>query len=106
MVAPTPHRRAVVPRDVAIRTTGLKCRVANTAALVVHVPTPGGYAVPPMVGEEEEGRGEEVSKGGMNRRGHTHTLPPGTNSPAVPINLLPLRLHKHHAMRAPTTRTF
>jgi len=62
MVAPAPHRRAIVPRDVTIRTTRLKSRVANTAALIIHVPPPGGHAVPSMMGgvgggEEEEGGG-------------------------------------------------
>lgn len=48
MVAPTPHRRAVIPGNVAIRTTGFECRVANATALIIDIPPPGGHAMPPL----------------------------------------------------------
>jgi hypothetical protein len=91
VVAPTPHRRAVVPRNVTIRTTRLKGRVANPAALIVHVPSPGGYAVPSMVGyvqggrRERRGGGQSGWTGGASGQGD-----PGTRSPLFPALLNPI----------------
>lgn len=63
MVAPTPHRRAVIPGNVAIRTTGFECRVANATALIIDIPPPGGHAMPPMSGVEVHGNGRKWGKG-------------------------------------------
>lgn len=107
MVAPTPHRRAIVPRNVAIWTACLKSRVANAAALVVHVPSPGGHAMPSMWGYV--GREEGRRSVGMD----THTRPAARDTHTRPTFLaliysilsLPLSTALGNT-RPPTTRTF